>query len=71
MASSDRWVGWPYPRWVLVALLIILIGVGAVAAVVAVQYEEASVVALLVYGAIGIIFPLLGMLLARRKRRSS
>ena len=71
MGSSDKWVGWPYPKWVLAALLIILIGVGAVAAVVAVQYEEASVAALLVYGAIGLIFPLLGVLLHRRKRRSS
>lgn len=70
MGSSDKWVGWPYPKWVLVVLLIILIAVGAVGVVVSVQYGGASVVFLLVCGAMGIIFPLLAALLHRRKRMS-
>ena len=61
-------VGWPYPRWLLVALTVLMLVLGVVVAIVTVQTGGASWTTLLVTPSLTLA--LIGFSLWRTRRRS-
>jgi protein-S-isoprenylcysteine O-methyltransferase Ste14 len=71
---SDRWIGWPYGRVLLVGLLVLMAILAVMISVAAVRYEGSSVVEELVRW--GLTVALLGVItvvsiLFRRRRKRS
>ena len=70
--NVDRWIGWPYPRWLLIALIVLMAVGGVAVSVAAVRYDESSVVEELtswgLYGGLSIIIMTVSILLHRRRK---
>ncbi len=71
-SRGDRWVGWPYPTWLLIALIVLMAVAGVAVSVAAIRYEESSVVGELVrWGLTAALFAIIltvSILLRRRKQ---
>ena len=72
-SKVDRWLGWPYPRWLLFALIVLMAVSGVAVSVAAVRYDGSSVVEELIswglYAGLSAIIMTVSILLHRRRRK--
>ena len=65
----DRWVGWPFPRWLLFALLVLLLVSSLAVSIVAVSSDEMSISGGVIFGLLPILGLAIGLFIYRRNLR--